>query len=573
MLPSRGYFASENVGFEGDFIWQSLPRETFRLERAALGCSTHGWPYYILRNEVTGEMFFMGLAWSGNLFAEFSYRYNALLSFRLGPLAPAPLRVLAPGETIRSPQVHIGPLHTTLDQAVKQWHRHMRTSVIAPRPPGKQMYTAAGRVVEEPGDWLLREIDLAAEMGVEGFMVDAGWYGDKFAGWPELRGDWTDGEWLPGGLAGVRKYIHGQGMLFGLWQEPEALSGQSRMRREHPEWVLRTDDDRACGEALDLPNLEAARYFEDAVLRIFRDYQADFHKPDYNVRVGEGGQIVRDGYAESEFWRHYEVLSRVFQRVRREFPGGALENCASGGGRNDLGMLSLFHYCSESDVSVFPYGVRAINAMTLFIPPEAICYYHNFQPLGFKPGGPKPYYHNHPHLPHLTASLETGLRVTLFATSIFTGFGAQQSDRDTAYYRQTRRYIDLHKGFCRPVLSGQPNVYHHTPDIGLGPGPWCVLEYAAPDRSRGYAGVFKFDNNRPDNTFRPRGIDPAGAYKVTLDNENVVVEMAGLELRNIGLRIELDAPLTSELIMYEQVRSPSPMPRNALDAKQVGPGV
>jgi len=79
-------------------------------------------------------------------------------------------------------------LHCDLDAASRLWNEHMRASVIPPRPKGNEMYTVAGRVVEYPDEWILREIDIAKEMGVEAFMVDAGWYGEKFAGW------WNSGE-------------------------------------------------------------------------------------------------------------------------------------------------------------------------------------------------------------------------------------------------------------------------------------------------------------------------------------------------------------------------------------------
>lgn len=97
-----GYLASTDWGQEGNLVWQPLPQENFRIERTDSGRSW-GSPYYILRNEATGELFFMGLAWGGNFFAEFAYRHESLLSFRIGPLAPAPLRMIAAGETIISP--------------------------------------------------------------------------------------------------------------------------------------------------------------------------------------------------------------------------------------------------------------------------------------------------------------------------------------------------------------------------------------------------------------------------------------------------------------------------------------
>ena len=532
---SLGYLASETWGFEGDFRWQPLPAETFRIERSALGCS-HGSPYYVVRNEATGEMFFLGLAWGGNFFAEFAWRHESLLSVRVGPLGPAPLRVIAPGECVRSPEVHVAPLHCQFDQAVAEWHRHMRTSVVPARPKGKEMYTIAGRVVEEPGEWILREIDLASEMGVEAFMVDAGWYGREFAGWWNNRGDWAEGDWMPGGLAGVRQHVHGRGMLFGLWHEAEAISHTSELAKAHGDWMIRTDDGRVCAETLDLANPEAAKYFEENVLAIVRDYELDFYKLDYNTRVGEGGQTVRDGYAESEFWRHHEVLWRVYDRVRREFPNVCLENCAGGGGRNDLGMLSRFHYACQSDWSVFPFSIRSINALSLFVPPESICYYHNHMPDA-----------------HQRADLDTHLRVTLFAVPIFVGFGAQNADRTSEYFRRTRRYIDLHKGFCRPVLADRPAVYHHTPDIGVtAPAEWCVLEYARQDAARGYAGVFRLGPGAGEYLFRPRGIDMSSEYEVTLDNRRHRFRLTGPQLADEGISIRLDAALTSELVLYQK---------------------
>jgi len=535
---SLGYFASEDPLQEGDFVWQPLPQENFRLERKSHGRSW-GSPYYIIKNQVTGELFFLGLAWSGNFFAEFTHRHDTLLSFRIGPLVPAPLRVLAPGETICSPEVHLGPLHCSIDQAVAKWHQHMRTSVVPPRPKGKEMYTIAGRVVEEPDEWILREIDIAAEMGVEAFMVDAGWYGDKFAAWPEQRGDWNEGSWLPGGLTGLREYAHGKGLFFGLWHEAEAISDKSKLHQEHPDWTLHTDDNRPCAETLDLSNPQAAAFFEDTVVRLIRDYQLDFYKLDYNVSIGEGGQSLRPGYAESEFWRHYEVLYKTYDRVRREFPDVCLENCAGGGGRNDLGMLSRFHYACESDWSVMPYSIRAINALTLFLPPEAICYYHNHVNwMGVQA--------------HQLADADTHLRVTLFAVPIFVGFGAQNADRSTEFYSKTRRYIGFHKGFCRSVMADHPVVYHHTPDIGLfTPADWCVLEYGSQDRLRGYAGIFKFSEGSADYLFRPRGLDLVREYEVTLDNWRQTFRVSGRELALSGLPIQLDAALTSELLLYK----------------------
>ena len=540
-LYSLGYMPPENWGEEGDFTWQPLPQERFRIERT--NNRFHGSPYWIIRNEVTGESCFIALAWSGNHFAEFAYRSRTMLSFKTGPVGPAPLRVIAPGETVTSPEVHLGMLHAGFDHAVQSWHRHVRTSVLPPRPAGKDMYTIAARVVEQPGDWILKEIDIAAEMGCEAFMVDAGWYGEAFTEWFEHRGDWFEGSWLPGGMAGIREHIHSKGMLFGLWLEPEAITAKSKLYREHPDWVLKTDqpEDRivgAFGYGLNLAIPEAARYFEDSVIGVIRDFKLDFYKTDYNITTYEGGQNVRAGFAENESWRHFETLYRVYDRVHAEYPNVALEDCAGGGGRNDLGMMSRFHYCAESDYSSFPRSIRAINGMTLFLPPEAICYYHNHIPMA-----------------HQTADLDTHLRVTLFGVPIYVGFGAQGANRSNDYFATTRRYIELAKTFCRPIMANRPVVFHHTPDIGLfKPADWCVLEYASPDRQRAYAGVFKINGAGPtDYIFRPRGLSLSQDYRVTLDNSQQTFVATGRELANAGLRLSFDTLLTSELLLFEAV--------------------
>ena len=444
--------------------------------------------------------------------------------------------MIAVGETVTSPEVHLGPLHGSLDMAIGLWHQHMRTSVIPPRPKGREMYTVAGRIVEEPGEWIKKEIDIAAEMGIEAYMVDAGWYGDSFTGWWDRRGDWFEGNWLPGGIKGIRDHTHKHGMLFGLWQEPEAISKKSRLFEHHPDWMLKTDDSRECAETLDLANPDAAKYFEDSIFKVIKEFQLDFYKIDYNVEIGEGGQTIRNGYVESEFWRHSEAVHQTYDRVLQECPNVCLENCAGGGGRNDLGMLARFHYTCESDWSVMPYSIRAINSLSLFIPPEAIAYYHN-----------------HCREAHLVADIDTHLRVTLFTVPIYVGFGSQGADRSAVYFEKARRYIALHKGFCRPVLAGHPVVYHHTPDIGLfKPADWCVLEYAVCDSSRGYVGVFKFTNGNIEYRLRLRGVDTSADYEVTLDNASQTFCMSGRDLALTGLPIVLDSALTSELVMYER---------------------
>lgn len=539
-----GWFDAVMNGHEGNFRWENLPLGWRRIE-STIGQSGFGNPYFMVRNEVTGETAIGSIAWSGNWYAEF-WRDPFLdladrpgrglnLAFRMGPQGPAPLRMIDAGETLSTPETHLAILHAGLDDCVAAWHAHLRASVIPQRPPSKMFHTVAGRVVEEPGEWILREIDTAAQMGIQAFMVDAGWYGGEFADWRERRGDWSVGPWMPGGLAGCRERCRRHGMQFGLWMEPEVMGRGSRLLADHPDWALWKDQDpEAESQALDLARPEAAAFVKDSVLRVIREHRLDFFKLDYNVQVHEGGQGLRGGFLEHEGWRHCEAMYSTLDAVRAAMPDVTLECCSSGGGRNDLGMMARFHYACESDYSQFPRSIRAINGLTLFLPPESLCYYHN-----------------HIAAAHQQADLDTHLRVALFARPVFVGFGGQDADRSTPYFEKTRRCIKLANEYCGPILADHPTVFHHTPGIGLtGPASWCVLEYAAKDR--GYAGVFRLSGGDDTYVLRLRGAARGAEYEVTMDNAQESFRAGGRELAETGIAVRLDAARTSELILYRR---------------------
>ena len=99
-------------------------------------------------------------------------------------------------------------MHSDMDKCIQSFHEHLRKSVIPSRPKGKEMYTMVGVVVEKPGDWILREIDIAAEMGAESFIVDANWYGNgDFPGddWGRYRGRLGRGQ-----LASPEDWLHAE---------------------------------------------------------------------------------------------------------------------------------------------------------------------------------------------------------------------------------------------------------------------------------------------------------------------------------------------------------------------------
>ncbi len=537
-----GFFAENLAGAEGSFQMIPLPPGRYGIESLA-GRSGHGSPFFVLKNQISGLIFIGSLAWSGNWKIEFKYEKDftgadAWVAFSAMPYAPGPMRVLAPGETLVSPRMHLGCLHEDLDTAVQAMHDHIRRSVMPPQPKGRDfrvVYNHWGYTEAELSEEsLFHEIDVAADIGAELFIVDAGWYADKNTNWWQTVGDWKEGDRLPHGLRAIREYAGKKGLLFGLWGEIERAGVESRLAREHPDWFLKQYG-KTFSTALDLTHPEVARYVELTIHRLVEEHKLDLFRLDYNIRVGEGGQKSREGFMENTLYRHYEVLYGIFDRLRAKFPNLLLENCASGGGRTDLGLVSRFHHTWVSDCQVAPRSVRIFNGMSLALPPEYID-----RNCGVGQDG------------HLFGDLGFQIRTCMLGHFTLTGFYPTARDYNPVQMDFVRHCVSLYKEFIRPMLP-ESRIFHHTPVLpGRDPKEWCVIELAAGNTERAVGAVFRMAGPATAETrIHFRGLNPGLTYKVTFDNSGYTATTAGLELIQKGLTVRLDHAITSELILLE----------------------
>ncbi|MBI4550791.1 MAG: alpha-galactosidase [Candidatus Latescibacteria bacterium] len=539
-----GSMAERTWGTEGAFAWQPLPSTPLRLE-SRTGKSGHGTPFFIVRNEATGEHIVGGLEWSGNWAIELTCEQfgssDALLGFRAGPVNPGPLRVVAPGETVTSPTMHLGMLFTDLDGAVQAWHAHLRKSVLCPQPEGR-----AGLVVynhwsyhehEMTEERLKFEVDVGAEIGAEVFVVDAGWFGNINTNWWTTVGDWTCGNRLPDGLEPVFSYARQKGLLCGLWMDAERLGSESQVAKEHPEWLLTRYGTPTGSGDLDLTNPDAQAWLEAQIVGLIERYGLDLFRLDYNTTPYEGGQTLRDGYMENSQWRHYEFVYSLYDRLKQRFPSLILENCAGGGGRTDLGLASRFHHTWITDWQILPRAIRILNGMTLALPPERV---DRNSGVGQNA--------------HVRGALDTQLRATLFSHCTLTGIYPSPGERNPEHVQRVRHAVDLYKHFIRTFLS-TCRVYHHTPILaGREPRGWCVWEYVAADASRAVIGLFRLAGAAETGYHvSPRGLDRQKRYRITFDNEGTTIEKDGDTLRRDGLSVSIGHALGSELLLLQAV--------------------
>jgi hypothetical protein len=116
------------------------------------------------------------------------------------------------------------------------------------------------------------------------------------------------------------------------------------------------------------------------------------------------------------------------------------------------------------------------------------------------------------------------------------------------------RYANLYKSFIRPLWP-TCRMFHHAPvtdSSGVASSPWFAVEFAAPDRTKGWATIVRMAGGDSDTyLFRPRGLDPARTYRVTFDSTGTTATEEGLRLIQEGLPIRLGSVLSSELLLFE----------------------
>lgn len=195
---------------------------------------------------------------------------------------------------------------------------------------------------------LLEMAKKAKEAGIELFVLDDGWFGKRNNDKCSL-GDWTvNMEKLPSGINGFAKKINDAGLKFGLWFEPEMVSPDSELYRNHPDWAVKLNE-RTPVEirhqlVLDLSRDEVCNYIIDAVSNILKNANVEYVKWDMNRQLTD---IMCMGYNHKYTLGYYRIMSAI----TNAFPNVLFEGCSAGGGRFDAGVLAYMPQIWTSDNS------------------------------------------------------------------------------------------------------------------------------------------------------------------------------------------------------------------------------
>ena len=303
--------------------------------------------------EEYGEVWFGALAWSGSW--RLTVEVNELDFVRVtGGFNPFDFRYkLNPGEHLETPVFYGGYSDHGLGGASRVLHRFEIANVLPhapnpkPRPVIYNSWEATEFKVDEPGQVALAE--KAASIGVDRFVMDDGWFGQRKTDHAGL-GDWyVNPEKFPNGLKPLIDKVHGLGMDFGLWVEPEMVNPDSDLYRKHPDWVLnfpgRPRSEQRNQLVLNLARSDVRDYVEGFLDKLLSENDIAFLKWDYNRNWSEPGwdQVPVD-QQQRVYIEYIRNLYAILSDLRKKHPNVDIESCSGGGGRVDLGIL---HYTDE----------------------------------------------------------------------------------------------------------------------------------------------------------------------------------------------------------------------------------
>ncbi|MBI1378290.1 MAG: alpha-galactosidase [Frankiales bacterium] len=443
--------------------------------------------------EQSGEVWAAHLAWSGDHAVRAEGLPDGRRTLSVAELLlPGEVR-LAPGATYDAPPVLAAYSPDGLGGISDAFHAHVRARPTHPRTPRKVLLNTWEAVYFQHDLERLRALaDVAAEVGVERFVLDDGWFRGRDDDTSSL-GDWyVDERSFPDGLGPLVDHVTGLGLEFGLWVEPEMVNPDSDLFRAHPNWVLGVaGQEPVLGRhqlVLDLARPEVSAYLLERLDALLSEHAIGYLKWDMNR------DLVSPGDAHGAAGVHAQTLAlyALLDELRRRHPGVEIESCASGGGRVDLGIAARTDRFWTSDCNDPLERARIQRTFTYLLPPEL---------MGAHVGSA---------WSHTTA--RTHVLPFRAATALFGHLGfewdlASASAEDRA---GVAAVIDVHKRF-RPLLHGGRVVRADHPDPSA-----LVHGVVAHDRSEAlfcYAQLGSTDATTPVPVRLP-GLDPARRYRV-----------------------------------------------------------
>jgi len=479
---------SSSGGLTGNFSGTS-ERTGFQTQTAPLGkktlASTGGrssngnLPFFMLSGMSGGLNLACGVAWSGQWKCDAAYDGVRKEARIVAGIDPCEFRIPA-GERIAMPGALLVPFTGDTNDGTNALRSVLRAHFAAhldghPTLPPVSFNSWFVFTNNVNGQMLCDLADAAADLGLDYFCLDSGWFDGDF---PEGVGNWTiSATKFPNGLRAVADHVHQAGMKFGLWFEPERVANGTRWQHEHPEWLLGKN-------LLNLCEPGVRTLILDMMSGIINDVGVDWIRFDFNIDPLDSW-LKSEGPEQHGLCqlRYISGLYALLDELMRRHPTLFIEQCAGGGRRIDLETIRRGHSFWKSDETVdLPILRFHETGANCFLPGGFLntnyCRFRSQSDILALFGGP----------------LGFGLD--------FRALEPQQKDAvrlAIAAYKQTRRFIN--------------EDYYPLFDQSTSQGDWIGWQFMDPSTREGFLLVYRPAASPYGNaTVSLRGLASGGAY-------------------------------------------------------------
>jgi alpha-galactosidase len=540
-FPGTNYFSSQVSGHWSSeqcrFREKLSPGKRVFESRKGVTGNNHT-PYFMLDRAATeegGEVFFGALAYSGNWVVTVETTQFDYVSVSLGVNSYDFSYSLKPNQTFSSPAVFAGYGKEGFAEVTHRMNRFY-SERLAPRSHRKATYPVLFN------SWEATKFDIsvkqqlalaerAAQVGVELFVVDDGWFGTR-DGEKAGLGDWFPNKRkFPNGLQELISKVNKLGMKFGLWIEPEMVNPDSELYRRHPDWIYnfpkRTPTQARFQHVLNLTRKDVQEHLRRVLDTLLTENNIEYVKWDMNRSISEGGTTnLEDGDWRSVWYRHTQAFYELARYLRKRHPRVTFEVCAAGGSRLDYGSLQIFDQVWVSDNTdavdrlliqegySYLYPIRAMRAWVTDVPNKIT---QKSAPLRFR-------FH--------------------VAMSGILGLGGNLSEYSAEDLELCREQVAVYKRIRDVVQRG--DVYRIE---SISRAPFHAVQYVNGQQSI----VFVYSRAQPfinsKVRFRVRGLAANKTYSINY--EGVSLKRTGAYLMNVGLELDLKGDFVSCVIELE----------------------
>ena len=514
----------------------------------------------VQRNDAAHSGWYGGIEFSGRTRISLKREKESLKAvFGLNP-DPGPFQSrLQPGETFESPIVFFGGFRDGPDGAgnvLRPWVSAVLGNPETWKNPNYPLvvnnsWGGGMQVNAEIAERMIRD---SAELGVDMFHIDAGWFRDV--------GDWyPNPQKFPRGLAVIADDAHQHGLKFGIWvdwtqaglsTQPGALNARDPKVRD---WMV-TDipadwkPEPFKGQTIDIGVPEAKQWAEHEVDRIITDYHLDMLEHDgYLVAHGcdrtdhphaapdplnkcvyksSGAYFVDSTNSTDVSYHAVRAYYDIYSEMRKKHPGLLFEICNDGGRMVDFGSAAHGDYFSITDTYDPLSNRRAFYDTSHVLPAAMLESYVEKWPT--------------PRIENFRYMLRSGMMGWLTIMLDTNAWSAEQ-------HAEAKQEIGLYKKELRGLIR-DGSLYHVSPrPDGVH---WDGIEYWDAARKKGVVYAFRGSSEAEEtHAFMLQGLDASARYRVKFHDSGAAEIATGRDLMGAGLKLTLSQPNSSELVFLE----------------------